>query len=287
MASVSEVFIAVGSELSSGLPILLFCLHLCQCQRILFSSLTQALDWYDLPESYKYVNFRTDSSIHSSNAELQDSSLRPSSVKHVLSPVKTSLSPYGTPGPSSLKQQQQPPKSHINSLAMREVQDALKDLEITNKVHKKQRSLTGSGCGSSILSTTSDSGVGDTWATSGLVTPSGNDRLQAYLQRQQILATSMPEREVRAQAAAIALISNSPHPDALNPQVPPIPVPQERQQRHQFVRNFPNAYSSDDSSSCFTMTSQSSTSDLFIPRRIPHPHSVYSDSDEPHHYGSR
>ena len=230
------------------------------------------------------MNFRTESSIHSSNAELQESSLlRPSSVKHVLSPVKTSLSPYGTPAPSSLKQ---PPKSHINSLAMREVQDALKDLEITNKVHKKQRSLTGSGCGSSILSTTSDSGVGDTWATSGLVTPSANDRLQAYLQRQQFLATSMPEREVRAQAAAIALISNSPHPDALNPQVP-IPVPQERHQRQQFVRNFPNAYSSDDSSSCFTMTSQSSTSDLFIPRRIPHPHSVYSDSDEPHHYGSR
>lgn len=286
MVSMSEVFIAVGSELSSGLLILL--LLSTPVSMHPFSSLTQALDWYDLPESYKYVNFRTESSIHSSNAELQDSSLRPSSVKHVLSPVKTSLSPYGTPGPSSLKQQQQPPKSHINSLAMREVQDALKDLEITNKVHKKQRSLTGSGCGSSILSTTSDSGVGDTWATSGLVTPSGNDRLQAYLQRQQILATSMPERDVRAQAAAIALISNSPHPDALNPQVP-IPVPHggERQQRQQFVRNFPNAYSSDDSSSCFTMTSQSSTSDLFIPRRIPHPHSVYSDSDEPHHYGSR
>lgn len=258
-------------------------------QCILFSSLTQALDWYDLPESFKYVNFRTDSSIPPSTGELQDSHLRPSSVKHVLSPVKTSLSPYSTPTPSLKQQHQQPPKSHINSLAMREVQDALKDLEITNKVHKKQRSLTGSGCGSSILSTTSDSGVGDTWATSGLVTPSANDRLQAYLQRQKILATSMPEREVQAQAAAIALISNSPHPDALNPQVPPITVSEgsERQRRPQFVRNFPNAYSSDDSSSCFTMTSQSSTSDLFIPRRIPHPHSVYSDSDEPHHYGSR
>jgi len=225
-----------------------------------------------------------------SNAESNDPNLLgPPSVRHVLSPIKNSPSPYNSS--TSMKQPQQS-MAHINSLAMREVQDALKDLEITNEVHKKQRShgrMTGSGCSSSIFSTTSDSGVGDTWVTSGLVTPSTNDRLRAYLQKQNFLASSMPERDAQAHAAAIALISNSPHPDALNPQVP-VRAPEggERQRRpHQFVRNYPGAYSSDDSSSCFTMTSKSSTSDLFIPRRIPHPHSVYSDSDEPHHYGSR
>ena len=193
--------------------------------------------------------------------------------KHTLSPSINS--PSATP-------KSQKHMSHINSLALREVQDALKDLEITNQVNKKRRSYGQSVC-SSVLSTTSDSGVGDTWANSGLVTPSSNDRIQAYVQRQTMISNSLPEREMQAHAAAIALISNSPHPDALNPRVP-MHDRRERHTRHHFVHNFPGAYSSDDSSSCFTMTSQSSTSDLFIPRRMPHPRSMYSDSDDTHHY---
>ena len=202
--------------------------------------------------------------------------------QHVMSP--STYSPTSIPRTT----QAQKPMAHVNSLAEREVLDALKDLEITNQVNKKRRS------GSSVLSTTSDSGVGDTWATSGLVTPCSNDRLQAYLQRQSLITRSMPERDMQAQAAAIALISNSPQPEALNPRIPPSALTDNRDRHrrpHAFSTNFPRAYSSEDSSSCFTMTSQSSTSDLFIPRsrRLPytHPPSLYSDSDEPHHYTPR
>ena len=99
--------------------------------------------------------------------------------------------------------------AHINSLGLREVQDTLKDLEIMNQVSKKSWSHkpSGSAYSSSVLSTTSDSGVGDTLATSDLATPPSN--IHAYLKRQNLLVRSMPERDRRAQAAAIALISNS------------------------------------------------------------------------------
>ena len=137
---------------------------------------------------------------------------------------------------------------------------------------------------SSVYSTYSDSGVGGDWATSGLVTPI-HDHTQAYVKGQTMLNQILPTRQKEAQAAAIALISNSPQPDMLNPQVqrPMHHHHGERQRRnHHFVRNFPGAYSSDDSSSCYTITSQSSTSEaLFIPRKTTQP--VYTESDEPHH----
>ena len=139
---------------------------------------------------------------------------------------------------------------------------------------------------SSVYSTYSDSGVGGDWATSGLVTPI-HDHTQAYVKGQTMLNQMLPTRQKEAQAAAIALISNSPQPDMLNPHVSRSMHHHhhgERQRRNQhLVRNYPGAYSSDDSSSCFTMTSQSSASEaLFVPRKTTQ--SVYTESDEPHHY---
>lgn len=135
---------------------------------------------------------------------------------------------------------------------------------------------------SSVYSTYSDSGVGGDWANSGLVTPI-HDHTQAYVKGQSMLNQLLPTRQKEAQAAAIALISNSPQPDMLNPRPMHHHHSGERQRRNHFVRNFPGAYSSDDSSSCYTMTSQSSTSEaLFVPRKPAQ--SVYSESDEPHHY---
>lgn len=137
---------------------------------------------------------------------------------------------------------------------------------------------------SSVYSTYSDSGVGGDWATSGLVTPI-HDHTQAYVKGQTMLNQLLPTRQKEAQAAAIALISNSPQPDMLNPQVqrPMHHHHGERTRRnHHLVRNFPGAYSSDDSSSCYTITSQSSASEaLFVPRKTTQP--VYTESDEPHH----
>lgn len=145
---------------------------------------------------------------------------------------------------------------------------------------KRSQKQTTSGC-SSVLSATSDSGVGE-WGTSGLVTPT-NDRLHAYLQHQNMFASRQPERDRNAQAAAIALISNSPQPDSLNPRLPP-PVHQHHQNEDRHRRHNMTRYSStDDSSSVFTMTSQSTTSDLFIPRRTP----LYPESDEPHHFATK
>lgn len=150
--------------------------------------------------------------------------------------------------------------------------------------------------GNSVLSATSDSGLGDTWANSGLTTPS-NDRLQSYIHGQNMLSTSLQPRERDAQAAAIALISNSPQPESLNPQVPLHLARQQQRHHHQRGHHhevesqhhhqnrqhrLPCHYSSgDDSSSVYTMTSQSSTSDLFIPRKA---HHGYTDSEEQHHY---
>ena len=159
-------------------------------------------------------------------------------------------------------------------------------MKLTNhvQVNKKRRVYGGSmSTSSSVYSTYSDSGVGGDWATSGLVTPI-HDHTQAYVNGQSMLNRILPTRQKEAQAAAIALISNSPQPDMLNPQVPRSMHHHhgERQRRNHLVRNFPGAYSSDDSSSCFTMTSQSSTSEaLFVPRKTTQ--SVYTESDEPHY----
>lgn len=155
---------------------------------------------------------------------------------------------------------------------------------------KRARSNRHTSACSSVF--TSDSGVGgDTWAandqtpSSDLHELAANDRLHTYLQRQNFIASRLPERERNAQAAAIALISNSPHSDSLNPL--PGPVQQyhhhrdsERHHRH----NVGHYSSGDDSSSVFTITSQSSTSDLFIPRRSQH-HPLYpadSADDQQH-----
>ena len=128
-------------------------------------------------------------------------------------------------------------------------------------------------------STNSDSGWGvdlTSAGTSGLVTPI-HDHTCAYIKGQ-----ILPTRRKEAQAAAIALISNTPMPNILNPHVSRAMHP--RQKRSQFVRNYPGAYSSDDSSSCYIMTSQSSASEaLFIPARK-HTQSVFTESDEPHHF---
>ncbi len=137
---------------------------------------------------------------------------------------------------------------------------------------------------SSVYSTYSDSGVGGDWATatgtSGLVTPI-HDHTHAYVKGQSMLNQTLPARQKEAQAAAIALISNTPMAEMLNPHVSR--GVHQRQKRSQYVRNYPGAYSSDDSSSCYTMTSQSSTSEaLFVPRKPTQ--SLYPDSDEPHHY---
>lgn len=150
--------------------------------------------------------------------------------------------------------------------------------------------------GSSSVHTTTDSGVGvDMWGGNNIMTT--DDRTRAYVYNHIRMTNAMPERDRDARAAAIALISNSPHPETLNPRIPQQTVHhQERQRRFnshshshghshghgQYVRNYPGAYSDSDTSSCATM---SSTSELFIPRRIPPAHSVYSDDSyhRPHY----
>ena len=158
-----------------------------------------------------------------------------------------------------------------------------------SQVNKKRRGYGPMSTSSSVYSTYSDSGVGGDWATatgtSGLVTPI-HDHTHAYVKGQSMLNQLLPTRQKEAQAAAIALISNTPMPDMLNPHVSRAMHHHhgERQKRNQFVRNYPGAYSSDDSSSCYTMTSQSSASEaLFIPARK-HTQSVFTESDEPHRF---
>lgn len=144
--------------------------------------------------------------------------------------------------------------------------------------HPHSRHQT-SGC-SSVFSATSDSGVGgDSWATNDLTPPASTDRLHAYVRRQNVIASRLPERDRTAQAAAIALISNSPLPDNLSP----LPGHAHHENERHPRRHVGHYSSGDDSSSVFTITSQSSTSDLFIPRRAQH-HPLYADSDDPQHY---
>ena len=92
-------------------------------------------------------------------------------------------------------------------------------------------------------------------------------RVQAYLQNQHHFNSQLSERDVKAQVAATMLMNNSVHSEELNPTM--------HGRRH--FNNYPGAYSSDDSSSCFTATSHSSNSEFFIPRRT---HHVYGDSNE-------
>ncbi len=227
------------------------------------------------------------------SGDLKSSALKhpmsPLPAKHVMSPTVHSLT--GTPQSVS-----KPTRAHINSLAQREVIDALRDLEITNQVNKRRLAhAAGSTC-SSVFSTTSDSGVGDSWATggseclqpatSGATTPFNN--VHAYLRDVNQAKHAMGERDRMIQATAMTLLNNTPKPEALKPRVPGLHDSRDRHPRsHDYVHNYSGAYTSDDSSSCFTMTSKSSTSDLFIPRRMPQPPSFYSDSDESHYYHPR
>ncbi len=255
---------------------------------------SQAIEWYDHPDMVKYLVFEEESvSASSRKSPAAKNSMSPSVAKHVMSP--SVHSPAGTPQPSAPSSK--PTRAHLNSLAQREAQEALRDLEITNQVNKRRRGHLeqpgGSTC-SSVWSTTSDSGVGDSWVTgtsdgwqpagSGGITPFNN--VHAYLRDVDQAKHAMGERDRMVQAAAITLISNTPKPEALKPRVLGLREPRGRQHRsHEYVHNFPGAYTSDDSSSCYTMTSKSSTSDLFIPRRMHHhPSSFYSDSDDSHYY---
>ena len=259
----------------------------------------QAVQWYDLPEAARNGNSSPEdqlllppssSSVSHVKPESQGSNSgahsRPPSTKHIPSP--SIHSPIGCVATGS--------PTHIDSLAKRQVEDALKDLEITRVVQRKHRS----GC-SSVLSssnscyqTSTDSGVGDTLALNGATATPYEDRVHSFVRTQEQLSRTRAPRSAMAQVAATVLIHNSPQQESLNPNVPPphgLADKRDSMRHHPPVghhHRYPNtrAYSSEDSSSCFTMTSQSSTSDLFIPRRTPH-HSMYSDSDDPRHYSSR
>lgn len=229
------------------------------------------------------------------DGEVVSASSHPKSpaIKHPMSPAKQTMSPTvhspaGTPQPSTMKK-----RAHINSLAKREVEDAIRDLEITSQVTKRRRAQMASSTCSSVLSATSDSGVGDSWATgasdswqpptSGATTPFNN--VHAYLRDVNMAKHAMGERDRMVQAAAITLITNTPKPEALKPRIPGLRDSSQRHLHgHDYMHNYSGAYTSDDSSSCYTMTSKSSTSDLFIPRRPHHPSSFYSDSEDSHYY---
>lgn len=196
-------------------------------------------------------------------------------------PHSPSLAPYPNPGQSKLAIEQ-------GQLAQHEIQDAIKDLEITNQVSRNRRHLVGhpksSSAASSILSYTSDSGVGDSvqWGTtaSSMVAPSRH--VQRFVEGQNQLLSKTPHRDMAAKAAAITLINSSPHPEDLSHRVHHSLSGRHRLPQHQLhtrTTNYPGAYSSDDSGSFLTITSES---DLFIPRRFTPAN--YSESDEPHHF---
>ena len=270
--------------------------------------------WYDLPEVCKYLQTGvSDIPLQSAPSQASSNLQQPSSSHHQLSPLEVH-----SPNPTPLPGLHQGSLEHVNN-GMRDMEEAMRDWRISNhqvrlcvlvivgiycelslslslQAHRKRHGSrqTNSGC-SSVFSATSDSGVGgDAWASSDMATPTNswggsgdlstptNDRLHQYLHGQNIIAARQPERERMATSAAIALMSNSPHPESLNP-LPGQPIhhhhSNERQRKH-----MPHHYSSgDDSSSAFTITSQSSTSDLFIPKRQPH---MGADSEDQHYPGN-
>ena len=104
--------------------------------------------------------------------------------------------------------------------------------------------------------------------------------VQRFVEGQNQLLSKTPQRDIEAKAAAITFINNSPHAEDLSHRVPHSMSGRHRLQPHQLTRtNYAGAYSSDDSGSFITVTSES---DLFIPRRFAPPN--YSESDEPHHF---
>ena len=274
-----------------------------------------AAQWYDLPEACKYLQ--------SEQPPAQSggmTGLHPPANPRALSPLEIH-SPTGssrTPGSGEM--------DHLDGMGMKEVEDALREWNVSSsqpqvslflfecnelelldiewqdhyyyrlpiffpeqmQQHRKPRHSSHrqpSGCSSVFSGAASDSGVGDTWQSSDLTTPTNsNRRVHAYLQQQNSLSAQIPERERTATAAAIALMSNSPQPENLNP----LPGPahhyhdNDRQRRH----NIGHYSSGDDSSSVFTITSKSSTSDLFIPRRAQHLPMYNTDSDNPQHFNT-
>ncbi len=99
----------------------------------IYYTYVQSLEWYDHPESRKYLLFEFNPSTTTNNttsaltnpSSSSTTSMAPQdshSIKHILSP----RSPGATPS--------QKPLAHINSLAQQEVEYALKDFEITVQV---------------------------------------------------------------------------------------------------------------------------------------------------------
>ena len=240
------------------------------CHHLSSQSL-QAIDWYDLPNSIKYDRFLGSAPPPMVSGDLpRGGDLSP--------PHSPSLGPYANPQSKLAIEQGQ--------LAQHEIQDALKDLEITNQVSRNRRHLghpKSSSAASSILSYTSDSGVGDSvqWGTTTSSMVASSRHVQRFVEGQNQLLSKTPQRDIAAKAAAITLINSSPHPEDLSYRVHSLSgrhrLPQH--QLHTRTTNYPGAYSSDDSGSFITLTSES---DLFIPRRFPAAN--YSESDEPHHF---
>ena len=169
-------------------------------------------------------------------------------------------------------------QSHIVSQAAHEVQEAMKDLDISRQVGvvsecvcewvddalsltQVSRKINSSLHSSSASSYMSDSGVSESWQPNSLL-PSDDmgSRVHDYVTRQKKLTSNRSNRDAQAQAAAIMFINSSTHRDDEQFQ-PPI-------RHHHNSHMHRQAYSGDDSSSCFTATSQSS-SDYFVPRRQP------------------
>ena len=123
---------------------------------------------------------------------------------------------------------------------------------------------------SSASSYISDSGLGESYIPSSGGGSGPQPRVTAYVQNQHRVTSQLSDREHMAHLAATMLINNSTHQEDLNPNG-----------RRGHYRNFPGAYSSDDSSSCFTTTSLSSNSEFFVPRRPTH---MYTDSDDSRHH---
>ena len=245
-----------------------------------FCQLPQAIEWFELPETAKY----TPTAEGEGGIARPFAADTPSIASACRSPTDTSVGGGGGGGglPESV--------SFVKSCAQREVEDALKDLEITKQVSRRHAYGNRSGA-SSVLSgtayqTSTDSGVGESWGSIGsnrTAMTASSERLQAYIKKQSQLSQTMPEREVQAQAAAIALISNSPHPESLNPHV--AHQPPDSRNRGLYRPRVYNSQSTDDSSSCVTMTSMSSQSELFIPRtrRVPDSYSDQDDQSSLHH----
>ena len=71
----------------------------------------QVLEWYDLPEATKYVQYEEPSAIGTEAYRLQMPATSPPSTPH----------------------------NYLNGLALREVQAALKDMEIINQVNESPK----------------------------------------------------------------------------------------------------------------------------------------------------